>query len=170
MDEVLRIDNLFARRSIRNYTGEPVTAEQVDLLLKAAMAAPSASNLKPWHFVAVTRRAALGQLAEAHPHGKMLAEAALAICVCGEPAINERMWSQDTAAATENILLAATGLGLGSVWLGVYPREERMEPIRRVLGIPEDIVPFSVVSIGHPAEARPARTQYDETRVHRDAW
>ena len=170
MDEVLRIDNLFARRSIRKYTGEPVTDEQVDLLLKAAMAAPSASNLKPWHFVAVTRRAVLSQLAEIHPHGKMLAEAALAICVCGDPAINERMWDQDAAAATENILLAVVGLGLGAVWLGVYPREERMQPIRGVLGIPDDIVPFSVVSIGHPAEARPARTQYDESRVHREAW
>jgi len=170
MDEVLRIDNLFARRSIRRYTDEPVSEEQIELLLKAAMAAPSASNLKPWHFVAVTRRAVLNRLAGVHPHGKMLAQATLAICVCGEPVVNDRMWVQDCAASTENILLAVTGLGLGAVWLGVYPREERIKPISEVLGIPEGIVPFSVISIGHPTEALPARTQYDEARVHRDVW
>ena len=170
MDEVLRIDNLFARRSIRRYTDEPVSEEQIDLLLKAAMAAPSASNLKPWHFVAVTRRAVLDGLADAHQYGKMLFQARLAICVCGEPAINEGLWVQDVSAATENILLAVTGLGLGAVWLGVYPREERMQAIREVLGLPEGIVPFSIISIGHPAEALPARTQYDEARVHYDVW
>ena len=170
MEEVLRIDNLFARRSIRRYTDEPVSEEQIDLLLKAAMAAPSASNLKPWHFVAVTRRAVLDRLADAHQYGKMLFQAPLAICVCGEPAINEGLWVQDVSAATENILLAVTGLGLGAVWLGVYPREERIQPIREILGIPESIVPSGIVSIGHPAEALPARTQYDETRVHYDVW
>lgn len=170
MDEVVRIDNLFARRSVRKYTAQPVSEEQVELLLKAAMAAPSAANLKPWHFIATTRRPILNKLADAHPHGKMLGQAGAAICVCGEPAINERMWLQDCAASTENILLAVTGLGLGAVWLGVYPREERMGPIRQVLGIPENIVPFSIVSIGYPAETPPPRTQYDPTRVHHDVW
>lgn len=170
MDEVIRIDNLFARRSIRQYTDEPVSEEHIDLLLKAAMAAPSAANLKPWHFVTTTRRAILNRLADAHVHGKMLARATLAICVCGDPGINERMWIQDCAASTENILLAVTGLGLGAVWLGVYPREERMGPVAEVLGIPNNIIPFSLLSIGHPAEALPARTQYDESRVHRDVW
>lgn len=170
MDEVIRIDNLFARRSIRKYTDQPISEEQLELLLKAAMAAPSASNLKPWHFVAVTSRPVLNKLAEAHPHGKMLRQAGAAICVCGEPAINERMWVQDCAASTESTLLAVTGLGLGAVWLGIYPREERITPIREVLGIPEDIVPFSIISIGHPAEVLPPRTQYDPNRVHRDVW
>jgi len=170
MNEVIRIDNLFARRSIRRYTNQPVSEEQIKLLLKAAMAAPSAANLKPWHFIAITSRPILNKLANAHPHAKMLTQAALAICVCGEPAINERMWVQDCAASTENILLAATGLGLGAVWLGVYPREERIEPIRQILGIPNHIVPFSLVSIGYPAEQLPPRTQYDEARVHRDVW
>jgi nitroreductase len=170
MDEILRIDNLFARRSIRRYTDEPVSHEQIDLLLKAAMAAPSAANLKPWHFVAVTRRAVLDKLADAHIYGKMLFQAPLAICVCGDPGINEDMWVQDCAASTENILLAATGLGLGGVWLGVYPREDRMGPVAEVLGIPDNIIPFSLLSIGHPGEAPPARTQYDETRVHNDVW
>jgi len=170
MDEILRIDNLFARRSIRRYTDDPVAEDQIDLLLKAAMAAPSAANLKPWHFVAVTRRAVLDSLADAHIYGKMLFQAPLAICVCGDPGINEHMWVQDCAASTENILLAVTGSGLGAVWLGVYPREDRMGPVAEVLGIPDNIIPFSLLSIGHPAEALPARTQYDEARVHHDVW
>ena len=170
MTEVLRIDNLFARRSVRKFTGEPLTEEQMDLLLKAAMAAPSAANLKPWHFVAITRRALLDKLADAHPYGRMLTQAPFAICVCGDPSINERYWVQDAAAATENILLAAVGLGLGSVWLGVYPRPERIDPIRALLNIPENIMPLNLLPIGHPAEFPPPRTQYDESKVHRDTW
>ncbi|MBM3188713.1 MAG: nitroreductase family protein, partial [Chloroflexi bacterium] len=79
-------------------------------------------------------------------------------------------WVQDLSAATENILLAATGLGLGSVWCGVYPREARVKAVRDILGIPEDIVPFAYVAVGHPAEHKEPRTQYDASRVHRERW
>lgn len=170
MDPVIRIENLFARRSVRRYTAEPVSEEHIDLLLKAAMAAPSAANLQPWHFVAITDRGQLNHLAVVHPYAKMLREAPLAICVCGDPSINERYWVQDTAAATENVLLAAVGLGLGAVWLGVHPRPERVQPIREALGIPEPVVPLSLIAVGHPAESLPPRTQYDPDRVHRDRW
>jgi len=163
------IQTIFARRSIRKYTHEPVSEADVKTLLEAAMAAPSASNLKPWHFIVVTERQTLDNLAEAHPHGKMLFQAPLCIGVCGDPAAS-RYWAQDCSAATENLLLAATALGLGAVWLGVYPREERVAAVRQVLGIPETIVPLNLISIGHPAEEKEPRTQYDEARVHREGW
>jgi nitroreductase len=90
--------------------------------------------------------------------------------VCGDPAISERAWVQDCSAATENLLLAVTALGLGAVWLGVYPREERIAFTRRILSIPEAIMPLNLISIGHPAEEKEPRTQYDGERVHRGRW
>lgn len=164
------LDTIFARRSIRQYTDEPVTPEQIKKLLEAGMAAPSAANRKPWHFVVVTDKAKLNELAERHPHGKMLAQAAAAIVVCGDPQISERFWVHDCAAATENILLAITALGLGGVWLGVYPGDNREAAIQEVLGIPKEINVLSMIALGHPAEQKEPRTQYDETRVHRNGW
>jgi nitroreductase len=164
------VQTIFARRSIRKYTDEPVGEEDVKTLLEAAMAAPSASNRKPWQFVVVTERQTLGALAEAHPHGKMLFEAPLCISVCGDLTEMERYWVQDCSAATENLLLAVTALGLGAVWLGIYPKEDRVAAVREILGLPETITPLNLVSIGHPAEKREARTQYDGARVHRERW
>ena len=163
------IQTIFARRSIRKYTNEPVSESEIKTLLEAAMAAPSASNSQPWHFVVVTDRKTLDALAEAHPHGKMLAQAPLCVAVCGDPA-RSGYWEQDCAAATENLLLAVAALGLGAVWLGVHPRDDRVAAVRRVLGIPEAITPLNLISIGHPAEEKEPRTQYDEARVHRDRW
>jgi nitroreductase len=165
-----RLEFVFRRRSIRKYSAEPVGEKNVTALLEAGMAAPTASNLQPWHFVVVTNRSKLRELSEVHPYGKMLAEAGLAIAVCGDPQVSERYWDQDGAAATENILLAAEGLGLGAVWLGCHPRIERKDAIRKVLGIPDSIEVLSLLAIGHPGEKKPARTQYDEARVHREQW
>lgn len=163
------IQTIFARRSIRKYTNEPVSEEDVRILLEAAMAAPSANNSQPWHFVVVTDRKTLNALAEAHPYGKMLFQATLSIAVCGDPAASA-YWEQDCSAATENLLLAATALGLGAVWLGVHPREDRVAAVRRILNIPDSVVPLCLLSIGHPAERKEPRTQYDEAKVHREQW
>ena len=167
MDE--RLDIIFSRRSIRAYTDEPVEEEDIRSLLEAGMAAPSASNRKPWHFVVVTDRQVLRALADSHPYGKMIAEAAVGIAVCGETAVSD-WWMQDCTAATENILLAVTGLGMGGVWLGCHARPEREKAVRDVLGIPKELGVLSLLSIGHPAEQKPARTQYDPARVHHNAW
>jgi nitroreductase len=164
------VQTIFARRSIRRYTDEPVAEETVKTLLEAAMAAPSSSNRKPWHFVVSTDRKTLDLLADAHPYGKMLFQAPLCIAVCGDPVISEGAWVQDCSAATENLLLGVAALGLGAVWLGVYPKEERIAAARRILGIPETIFPLNLVSIGHGAEEKAPRTQYDEARVHREQW
>ncbi|MCX7031350.1 MAG: nitroreductase family protein [Spirochaetes bacterium] len=172
--DMLTIGNLFARRSIRRFTAESVDPVQVEMLLKAAMAAPSAGNRKPWHFIVATDALLRETLAEAHPHAKMLIESPLALVPCGEPSLSipdrPEYWIQDLAAATENILLAATGLGLGSVWCGVYPVTERVEAVRRILGVPEHVTPFALIAIGHPAEQKEPRTQYDSQRIHRNRW
>jgi nitroreductase len=160
---------IFSRRSIRAYTDEPVSQDDVQSLLEAGMAAPSSTNLKPWHFVVVTDRDLLLALAEAHPYGKMLARAPLAIAVCGDPAVSGA-WVVDCSAATENILIAAAGLGLGGVWLGCHGAPERVEAVRTILGIPDTIGVLSLLSIGHPAETKPARTQFDPARVHTNLW
>lgn len=164
------IDTIFTRRSIREYTEEAVDEDEVKMLLEAAMAAPSASNRKPWHFVVVTERRILDNLARVHPYGKMLLNAPLCIAVCGDTQTSPRFWVQDCSAATENLLLAAAALGLGAVWLGVHPKEERIGPIRKVLGLPETVIPLNLVSIGHPAEEKEPRTQYEEQRVHHQRW
>jgi nitroreductase len=162
------MDLIFSRRSIRQYTEQEVSKETVTLLLQAAMAAPSAANGRPWEFVAVTDKAVLAELRAALP-GHYNGQAAIAVCanlaLAGSTA-SERFWQQDLSAATENILLAATGLGLGSVWTGSYPGQERMVILRRVLGIPESVIPMCLVWLGYPAETKPPRTQYDAQRVH----
>jgi nitroreductase len=164
-----RLWPVFSRRSIRVYTDESVSEADMQSLLEAGMAAPSASNRKPWHFVIVTDRETLRALAKAHPYGKMLSRAGAAIAVCGDPRVST-WWVQDCSAATENILIAAAALGLGAVWLGSHGNPERERAIRGVLGIPDSIGVLSLLSIGHPAEEKEARTQYDARRVHQDRW
>ena len=169
------LDIICARRSIRSYTDESVSEEQVRAMLEAAMSAPSAGNRQPWEFVVVTARETLDALADGHPHGKMLYQAPLCIAVCGVPersfpGIEQEYWIQDCCAAAENILIAAAGLGLGTVWLGVHPLQDRQEAIRKTLSIPDSVVPLCLVPIGHPVESKPARTQYDDATVHREEW
>ncbi len=170
----LTIKNLFARRSIRKFASEPVTDEQVTLLLQAAMAAPSAGNRRPWHFIVVRDPETRRKIAESHPFAKMATEAPVVIVPCGDPGLSfadrPAFWVQDVSAATENLLLAATALGLGAVWCGVYPNEERVSDARRILGIPDGIIPLCYVPVGVPAEEKEPRTQYDAERVHNERW
>lgn len=176
MDDLSRcFDLLLARRSIRRYGPEPVPEESVTKLLEAAMAAPSSDNERPWHFIVVTRRALLDELAERHPYARMLSRAPLCIVPCGDldlvpDGVWGEYWVQDVAAATQNLLLAATALGLGTVWCGVHPEQERVDMVRDVLGIPPRIVPFCLIPTGFPAEDKPPRTQFDPERVHRERW
>ena len=167
MDEQLRI--IFARRSIREYTDQPVSEADITSLLEAGMAAPSGMNRRPWHLVVVTDRQTIGAIAAAPPYSRTLGGAALVIVVCGDPSISG-WWLQDCTLATENILIAVAGLGLGAVFLGCHGKAEREQPIRQVLSIPEEIGLASVLCIGHPAEEKEPRTQYDPTRIHRNKW
>jgi len=164
------VEFIFRRRSIRRFTPEPVGESEVKTFLEAAMAAPSANNRKPWHYVVTSGRAMLDRLAREHPYGKMLHEAPLAIAVCADPGVSPTAWAQDCSAATENILLAASALSLGACWLGCHPHEDRKVAIRRVLEIPRNIEILSLVAIGHPKEKKESRTQYDASRVHNEKW
>jgi nitroreductase len=163
---------ILTRRSIRRYTDKKVSIETIKTLLEAAMAAPSANNKQPWHFAVITDRDILDAVPGFHPYSKMLFEAPLAILVCGDTSLEARAeyMSQDLSAAVENILIAAQGLGLGAVWLGICPREERMAGMRALLKIPDGILPFALISIGYPAETHPPANRYIEERVHRNAW
>lgn len=151
------IETIMTRTSIRSFTDQAVANETVETLLRAGMAAPTAVNAQPWHFVVVNERAKLDELAGTNRHGDMLRQAPLAIVVCGnmEKAMKgpgQAFWIQDCSAATENILLAAHALGLGAVWTGCYPIEERVATVSEVLGLPETIVPLCVIVMGYPNE------------------
>jgi nitroreductase len=169
------IDLIKGRRSIRRYEHRPVPDDLVRQLLEAAMAAPSASNLQPWHFILVTRRDLLDQLADRHPYARMLNDAPLCIVPCGDLDLvpegeSGEFWVQDLSAASQNLLLAASALGLGAVWCGVHPRQERVDMVREVLSIPLHVVPLCLIPVGFPAEHKSPRTQYDQQRVHREIW
>jgi nitroreductase len=166
------VEAILTRRSIRKYTDQPVPDELVAGLLRAAMAAPSAGNQQPWHFIVARDRALLEGIAAFHPYGGMAPQAQLAIVVCGDLHLEQRpgFWVQDCAAATENLLLAAHSLGLGAVWLGIHPRPERVEATQRLFELPDHIVPLSIVPVGYPAEHPGPVDRYDPRRVHHDRW
>ena len=163
---------IHTRRSIRKYRGEPVPEDVVHRLLEAAMMAPSARNGQPWHFVVIRDRKLLAEIPHFHPNAQMAAHAPLGILVCGDVRLegSPGYWPIDCAAATQNLLLAAHDLGLGAVWTGVYPREERVSGFRRRLGLPEHIMPHSFVPLGYPAESRTSESRYRADRVHDDRW
>ena len=166
------LETIFSRRSIRKFKDQPISDQQVGTQLKAGMQAPSARNAQPWHLVVISDRKILDQIPEIHPHSKMLREASLAIAVCGERALEENpeYINQDCAAVTQNILLAAHALGLGAVWLGVYPREKRVQGLRALLGIPQSVLPIALIALGHPAEELPAVDRFVPERVHWNRW
>jgi len=166
------MQNILGRRSIRKYHPQPIEPEKVRRLLEAAMAAPSAGNQQPWHFVVIDDREVLDRAGEIHQYWAMCKEAPLAILVCADVELEKHQgfWVQDCSAATENLLLAAHSLGLGAVWLGVHPRSERVLGIKQLLGLPDSVIPLSLVPIGHPAEQKPPSERYDQSRVHSNHW
>ena len=169
-----QLEFLFRRRSVRRYADADVPETMVRDLLEAAMAAPSAVAKDPWEFLVVRESATLGRIAEALPNGKMLADAPLGFVVCGD--INRAHGSelsyllQDCSAAIENLLLAASALGLGACWLGVHPREERVSHIRSLFSLPEGVLPVSAIAVGFPVEPPEPRTRYADERVHFERW
>jgi len=166
------MEAILSRRSIRRYTGEPVPEELIKELLEAAMSAPSASNQQPWQFVIIDDRRILDEIPKFHPYAHMLKEASWAIAVCGDLDLVSMngYWIQDCSAATQNILIAAHARGLGAVWLGVYPREERVKTVQKLLGLPEHVIPLCFISVGYPAESKPPSNRYNESRVHHNQW
>jgi nitroreductase len=166
------LKEIFERRSIRKYTGKPISDKNIEDLLKAAMASPSAGNQQPWEFIVIKDKEILNEITKVHPYSQCLTEAPLAIAVCADlnKETNKGYWVQDCAAATENILIEAQYLGLGAVWLGIYPREDRVKELRKILNLPEEVIPLSLVSIGHPAEKKEPSNRYNQSRIHINKW
>jgi nitroreductase len=163
---------ILTRRSIRKYTGEPVPEKMILELLEAAMSAPSAGNEQPWEFVVIDDRRILDEIPQVHPYAQMCRQAPVAILVCGDlkKEAHQGFWVQDCSAATENLLIAVNEKGLGAVWVGVYPREERVEAIRNLIKLPEHIVPLALIPIGYPAEKRPPSNRFDPARIHKNKY
>ncbi len=164
------LDNIATRTSVRDYEARPVEKEKVEKMLRAAMAAPTAMNKQPWHFVVVDQRNVLDALAGANPYAKMLKKAPLAIVVCGN---TDKMiegggrdfWIQDASAATENLLLAAHAMGLGAVWTGAYPSEERCISISKVLSLSDNLIPLNMIVVGYPAEQPQPKQKFKEENI-----
>ncbi len=166
------LEAILTRRSIRKYTNEPVSEEILETVIRAAMAAPSARNLQPWQFVLIQDRQTLNSVSDFHPYAQMLKEAPAAILVCGDLKLESNLeyCMVDCCAATQNLLLAAHAQGLGAVWLGMYPRPERIDGIQKLLALPDTIHPCALVAIGRPAESPENVDRFDSSRIHRDRW
>lgn len=179
------LDVIMARTSIRNFTGDPVSKEQLETILKAGMAAPTAMNVQPWRFVVVTDKDKIAEVFAAGPRGGMFTTAGAVIVVCGQTTVMmkpfgqpdapeteqpNKFWYEDCSAAAENILLAAKALGLGAVWTAGYPAEERIAPIAAALGIPENVVPLCIIPVGVPAEDPAPKDKWKPENIHYEKW
>jgi nitroreductase len=160
------------RRSIRRYTKEEVLDNVIKKLLEAGMCAPSAGNQQPWQFIVVTEKDLLNKMSGTHLHAEMVKQAAVAILVCGDLSreIHKGYWMIDCAAATENMLLEVVKQNLGAVWIGIYPREDRVKYMKNLFKLPKNIIPFATISIGHPDEEKDPHNIYDGERVHFNKW
>ena len=170
------LESIFSRKSVRNFVeNKPVEREKLEMLVRAAMAAPTAVNAQPWTFIIVTRRELLDSLAETLPYAKMLFFASAAIIVCTDsslmlPELGAQFWIQDCSAATENLLLAAESMGLGAVWTAAYPIPERIESIHKVLELPSNIIPLNVIPVGYPTGEDKPKDKWKPERIHWEKW
>lgn len=168
------LETILTRRSVRHFTGQRVASDDLEEILKAGMSAPSAVNTQPWAFIVVTKRELLDVLCRRLPYAKMLDKAGAAIVVCGLPDKDreyaKKYWIMDCSAATENILLAVHGLGLGAVWTAVYPDEGKIALVRKTLQIPKEVIPLNVIPIGVPVGDEEPKDKFKRENVHREIW
>jgi nitroreductase len=166
------MDTIFKRRSIRRFTNQDVGEELIAKVLAAGMAAPSAGNEQPWQFIVIKKKETLKKVGECGPYARAAADAPAAIVVCGDLFLEKHpgFWVQDCSAAVENMLLEIASLGLGAVWLGVYPLQERVSYLQKYFALPENIVPLAIIPVGFPAQELPPAGRYNEARVHREKW
>ncbi len=167
------LEAIHTRRSIREFEpGRELSDEQLQIVLAAAMAAPSAGNAQPWHFVAVRGAATRERLSTVHPYVRMAATAPVVIIVCAEPALEvyPGFWLQDCSAATQNLLLAARSLGLGTVWTGLYPNKQYCDAVAAILNLPSGVVPMAIVPMGYPAREFKRQERYKPERIHFESW
>lgn len=169
------IENILTRVSVRQFTGDSISEAQLDTLLRAAMAAPSAINKQPWAFIVITDRDKIAQLGEALPYSRCSNHPAVAIIPCGDltkaiPGEMAGFWINDVSAATENLLLAAHAMGLGAVWTGLHPDMNRAKIVQDMLGLPEHIIPLCIVPVGVPAEQPDIKDKFNPENIHFNGW
>lgn len=167
------IENIMTRCSVRQYSGKPISDEDLETILKAGMAAPTAVNQQPWEFVVITDADLRKRISEEFKFAKMVSECAVAIAVCGNmdklfegDRVDGGNWTLDCSAASENMLLAAHALGIGSVWCGVYPEQERMAALGEILSLPTNIKPLNVIAFGYPASETTPKVKWNPEAVH----
>lgn len=160
------------RRSIRSYKSKKISKEKINKILKAAMYAPSAMNYQPWHFIVLSERKDIDQIFNINLHAEMVKQAPLAIIICGDlkVEINIDYLVQDCSAATQNALLEIHELGLGGVWISSYPNKDTIEGLRKYFGIPENIVPISIIALGYPAEEKENENRFNIEKIHVNSW
>ncbi|MBQ8071908.1 MAG: nitroreductase family protein [Bacteroidales bacterium] len=178
------ITNIMNRKSVRSFTGEKLSQEQTETLLKAAMAAPTGMNAQPWRFVVLNDPAVIADVF-ANERGEMYKQAGAVFIVCGQTTVMQRPWGQENAepqevpnqfwyedcgASTENLLLAAEALGLGAVWIGCYPIQAKIDNLRAKLGIPENVMPYAIVPVGYPAGNDQPKDKWKPENVHYNKW
>ena len=166
------LEAIYTRRSVREFTSDPISEADVHDLLRAGMQAPSARNEQPWHFILIDDTELLHAIPKFHPASQMLLDAPLAILVCSDRKLELKRasWLADCSAATQNILLAAHAKGLGGVWLGIFPDADRVMGMQSLLGMPKDIRPVALVAVGHPASIPEPVDRFKPERVHRNRW
>ncbi len=166
------MEAILKRRSIRRFTNQPIAKEDIYSLLHAAMMAPTARNCQEWEFVVVRNKETFKKMMHVHPYAKMLEQADCALVVCGNTQREHApgYWMADCGAATQNILLAATSLGIGSVWLGVYPNEERMAGVAKILDLPDHVKPLNIIALGYPDEKKEDVDRFDPAKIHEEKW
>jgi nitroreductase len=173
-EEQTLLHTIFSRKSVRHFTSELLSKDQLELLMKAGMAAPSANNRQPWAFIGITERSLLDFLAEGLPYAKMLAQAGGAIVVCGDLSKidpnKKEYWIQDCSAATQNILLAAEATGLGAVWTALYPYKERYGLVQEALSLPESVIPLCIIPLGYPTGEDLPKDKFIPGNIHWNKW
>ena len=172
MAETDKINWILQRRSIRKYSDKKISAEDINTMLKAAMYAPSAMNKQPWHFLVVDDKQLFGKFMEFHAHASFLAYASHAILICGDEQLqhDDGFWLLDCGAATQNLLLAAHSLGIGSCWIGIHPREHRKQQTRELFNLPDHVAPFALVSLGYPLTTREMPERFHQDKIHYNSW
>jgi nitroreductase len=165
-------EGLITRRSIRAFKPDDIPYKEIEEIIRAGMYAPSAVNCQPWHFMVVDDSEIFRKIMDIHPYSKMLADAQYAVMVLGDENLQHGpgYWAVDCAAATQNILLAAHSRGIGSVWLGLHPREQRKEGIKKLFNLPEHIQPFSLIALGYPDEKPETPQRFKKNRIHYNQW
>ncbi len=169
------LETIFNRTSIRSYSDQKVEKDQIMTLLKAGMSAPSAVNKQPWEFIVIDDKDLMGKIGDEFKNAGMVKKASCAIIVCGDMNLTlggdvQEFWVQDCSAATENILLAAHSMGLGAVWCGVYPNPERVEALKNLLSLPDNIVPLNIIPIGVREKEQEPKDKWKEDRIHWNKW